>query len=248
MTHHGAYNDQPRACSRTLINDPSSGITAHGTTWIASIEIKVIDESRGNNMMPSEHAESHNTGLNRRTLLTATAWSIPVIAVSISAPSAAASTTTDTPSKLAHWISGPNPVLLAQDGDWQDLVLTISNFEAPVTIGTIVLQIVGVENIDIDFDPTLSQFTAASPAGPYTSDVDNTLWSVSVGGSVATFVSSVALEPGFGIGLPNQTTIGFRIHAKAGAATGSGVLVSSVWDSVTVADPARSVALPLSFS
>lgn len=188
-----------------------------------------------------------HTGLARRQVLKAGAWSVPVVAAAVAVPLAAASAAPRALSMLKNMVASDSPVLLSTE-DWSDLVYTVANWEAPVTVGVVFLQITGVADLELDYDPTATTFDAVWSAGPYTQAVENNAWSLSVDGDVATFTTMLTLEPGFSGGPPNLSMIGLRVRQRPGAAPGSRIMSSLVWDSVTDPDPASVVPLAVLFS
>ena len=197
--------------------------------------------------MRNETKSSASTGIARRSVLRAGAWSVPVVAAAIATPLAAASTGALPFSRLMNVVNSDSPVPLSTT-QWCDLVYTVANWEAPVTVGAVFLRLTGVADLEFDFDQTATSFDAVWNGAPYTQTVDNTAWTLSVNGDIATFTSALTLEPGFTNELPNASRIGVRVRQRVGTASGLRVLPSQVWDSVTAPDPAVFVPLSVLFS
>lgn len=197
--------------------------------------------------MRNETKSSDSSGIARREILRAGAWSVPVVAAAIATPLAAASTGALPLSRLMNMVNSDSPVPLSTT-EWRDLIYTVANWEAPVTVGTVFLRLTGVTDLEFDYDQTATSFDAVWNSGPFTQTVDNTAWTLSINGDIATFTSMLTLEPGFSGELPHSSRIGVRVRQRAGAAPGLRILPSQVWDSVTAPDPATLVPLPVLFS
>lgn len=89
-----------------------------------------------------DHEEQHTSGISRRAVTTGMAWSVPVIALAVATPLAAASNTLD--------ISTPDDFADVTVGDPVPLVFVVLVNDVPVTSGVLRLELDDTATVTLD--------------------------------------------------------------------------------------------------